>query len=539
MFSIRQNPDDSALWEVLGPDGQVLTGGTFDSYGPALAFLGETLRAELVAEPDTTEAGLLPETWEDVTGICYSQETGDGRDFSSCAWSWRDPTVSTLPLMLQTTTEFGHFGATLAGFMAELHDNTTPHASGRFYDNEAGRQFRDMLLGGRRFGVSVDPGHVVAEWQCLEEDEDGWCIRDQIIFLEYVIIGLTGTPFPGFAEAAIQLRADAAVAASAGTVTDSGVNGHVVTIPAQAARPLSIPVRPPAAWLNVPEPQLGQTGMVDVYGMPVNELLVEQPDGSLAVPLTILDSGQVYGHLAARGTPHTGYPGRNVRVPVSRRAYADWHLGVVHTDDGQRVPAGTAVFGCEHAPLRDAHGAVIAAGPTRDFYAHSGASWAQFRVQEGEHGPWVCGSLLPDITEPQLRLLRALTLSGDWREIAGALELIGVLAVNVPGFRIAREAITASGVGELPTARPAGVQVGTEHTALVAANTVRRCRSCQERAALVASGGIAVEPERVDTAVRDVLVRMERTLATLERRTRPLVSTARDDLARRIHAGTN
>lgn len=521
MFSIRQNPEDTNVWEVLGSDGAVVEGGTFDAYGPALSFLGDLLRAQLVAEPAGGDAGLLAEVWEDVSGICFSQETGDGRDFSNCAWSWRDPEVSLLPLMLQTTTEMGHFGAQLAGFMAELHDNTTPHASGRFYDSEAGRSLRDMLLGGRRFGVSVDPGHAVAVWSCLEEDEDGWCLQDRIEFLEYVIIGLTATPFPGFAEAAIQLRGEAAMAAS---------------VAAAPTRPLGIPMAPPAAWFRVPEPQPGQSGMVDVYGMPVQELLVEQADGSMAVPLTILDSGQFFGHLAVRGNPHTGFPGRNVQVPVSRRAYADWHMGYVLTAGGERVACGTGVFGCEHAPLRDATGAVIGPGPTRDFYAHSGATWGQMRVTEGQVAPWVCGALLPDVTEPQLRLLRALRLSGDWREIAGALELIGILAVPVPGFRVAREVLTASGVEQLPTVLAGSFEAGGDVQALVAAAPVRRCRSCQEAAGLVASGGAPMPAPAPDDATA-ALARIERSIGLLERRTRHLVGTARDDLAERIRSG--
>lgn len=549
MYSIRQNGD---TWEVLGPDGEVLSGGSFDSYGPALAFLGEHLAAaHLAAEGEAaeqSEAGLLPDVWEDVNGICMSAETGDGRDFSRCAWDWRDPNVSTLPLMLQTTTEMGHFGAVLAGFMVELHDNVTPHASGRFYDSEAGRAARDMLLGGRKFGVSVDPGHVEAEWECLEEDEDGWCVNDKITFLAYTIIGLTLTPFPGFAEAAIQLQGETAMAASSDlpaafadptivtTYADlrAGANG---TVPAAPRRELSIPVAPPAAWFHVPEPQHGQSGMVETYGMPVQELLVEQADGSVAVPLTILDSGQFYGHLAVRGNPHTGFPGKNIQVPVSRRAYVDWHMGYCVTAEGERVPAGTGVFGCEHAPLRDAHGAVIGAGPTRDFYAHSGASFGQMRVTEGEMAPWVCGALLPDITEPQLRLLRALRLSGDWRQVAGELELIGVLAVPVPGFRVAREVLTASGLAQIPEVHAASFDVNGETQALVAASPVRRCRTCQEQAALVASGGLPVPPPDGRQGQAELFARlesMERTLSLIARRTRPLVATARDDLARRI-----
>jgi hypothetical protein len=45
-----------------------------------------------------------------------------------------------------------------------------------------------------------------------------------------------------------------------------------------------------------------------------------------------------------------------------------------------------------------------------------------------------------------VRLLRGSTLSGDWRGVDGNLELIALLAVNVPGFPVPRtRALVASG----------------------------------------------------------------------------------------------
>ena len=49
-------------------------------------------------------------------------------------------------------------------------------------------------------------------------------------------------------------------------------------------------------------------------------------------------------------------------------------------------------------------------------------------------------------SDDQVRALRGSPLSGDWRRIAGNLELVAALAVNVPGFPIPRPAgMVASG----------------------------------------------------------------------------------------------
>lgn len=598
MWTIRQNGDDS--WDVLSGDALVES---FTTYNAALAFLSEHIAAELAtlaAENADTDGdgeadGLLSERWVSSPAIAYSQETGDGRNFESCTWSARDPNVSLLPLMLQTETEMGHFGAVLAGYI-ETIDNlgagTNPTAAGRFYDTDSGRAARDLLLGDRSFGVSVDPGSVDAEFTCVEEDEDGWCVEARVDFTAYEIIGLTMTPFPAFAEASIvldaageasqQQRSTSQLAAvhELAMVSDhefsDGGDGycdecvetgeddeclricgavesqHVDTededegesAASVAASATLIPVRPPAEWFALPEPQIGQSGMLDVYGMPVDELLIEQQGGNFAVPLTILDDGRVFGHIAAAGTCHTGFPGQCVTPPESEANYAHFHVGEVVCSNGERMPTGALVAGCDHAVT------TLRASEARDHYAHNGVAWADVRIVEGEHGPWACGALRPDVTEQQMRVLRAGALSGDWRRLGGSLELISVLAVNAPGFPITRRAIVASGLpaASLPQVRARVSSDVTGELSLIASGVVTRCRECQRRAtedAQLVTGErtVARLDVQLDTLSRRLLAALDgrldtidETLARLDSRTRHLRADAAESLRQRMAA---
>lgn len=576
MWSIRQTGPDS--WEVLR-DGEVVSiGGAMSvaTYPLALAFIATQLGvpATLDAENDMpTGDGLLPEVWTDAGGIAFSEPTGDGRDFSACVWTSRDPEVSTLPLMFQDETDMGHFGAELAGFIETITvDGGTVHARGRFYDTDTGREARNLLLGGRRFGVSVDPGAVEVEWVCLEEDDEGWCVDERIDFLAYEVIGVTMTPFPGFAAAAIQLEGaetQAVAAAADGDLamadpvtdhefvddndtgfcsfpieTDGDTVQRICGVTADmhedaaaadteemavAASGLTIPTAPPSVWFHMPEPEPGMNADLSVYGMPANELLVEQPDGGMAVPLTITEDGRVFGHIARWGSCHVGFPGQCVTPPESQAAYAHFHVGEVVCDDGERVAAGTLTVGCEHAALRG-----LTASEARDHYAHAGMGFANVRVTNGQYGAWACGALRPDVTAEQVRILRSLSLSGDWRRLGAGLELIGALAVNVPGFPIARESVTASGLTLVASATTRGAVSSGEPQALVASGVVHRCADCQRRAAEAARNRPSATGPAVPAEVVARLDRIDAALAVITRRTAPLVGQAREHFASRI-----
>lgn len=506
MFTIRQSGDG---WELIDAGGNRV-GELHTTYGAAVAALVPMIEASLAASDgaDAGDDGLLPETWTSSTGIAFSEETGDGRDFTDCVWTSRDPAVSVIPLMLQTGTDMGHFGAELAGFAEAVNTDGTPTANGRFYTTDAGRTFRDLLLGGRRFGVSVDPGSYEVEEQCLEYDDEGWCVDRMWRFLAYEIIGITGTPFPGFARATIELGAGAAAPAADDTSGDAADEGGDVEAE-QSRRALSaaVPMRPPLDWFTMAEPELG------------DPRLVEQDDGSLAVPLTITDDGQVYGHVARWGQCHVGFPDECVEPPLSAESYPGFRVGEVVTATGEHVPTGALVAGADHAAR------TLRAHEARDWYAHNGVGWADVTARNGEFGPWIAGALRPDVTELQLRVLRASSLSGDWRELDGQLEMIAALAVNVPGFGIARRALVASGFGER---QPATVGARSENgrlVALVAAGRVQACPGCAARARAARAGASH------DGGDMRELLRMVR---RIEQRTRPLRDDAITAAAARI-----
>jgi hypothetical protein len=156
-------------------------------------------------------------------------------------------------------------------------------------------------------------------------------------------------------------------------------------------------------------------------------------------PIQVLPNGRVYGHIAAWGTRHTGLPG-NVTPPKSRSNYAYFRTGVVTTAEGTDQPVGQLTLAGGHAPLS------ADAGRAVKHYDDTDSAAADVNAGEDRHGIWVAGAVRPNITDDQVRALRASAPSGDWRVINGGHELIAVCQVNAPGFPIPRaECLVASG----------------------------------------------------------------------------------------------
>lgn len=522
-------------WELVTSDGSVVAAfadgeNEEGAYYQAVAHLGTLVAADRVrvlaatdeapvdGEP-AVDDGLLPETWTSAgtpgDGIAFCESLPGGRDFTDCDFTWRDPETGLVPLLLQTENEGGHWGAELAGFVEAFTGggNAKVGASGRFYNNEAGIAFRDMLKNDVRpfFGVSVDPSEAIEiVFECTEFDEYGWCMAGLDKFMSYEIAGLTGVAFPGFAQAAIMLAdAGAPAAAAASADTDGGqataaAEKRPVRASASASR-----VHPPREWFELEEPKLG----VPFLGTLGDEFLVEQGDGSIACPLQIGPPGHedlVFGHIARNGQCHVGDywgPGVCASPPTSEMGYSPFHVGHVVCADGSDIATGALTVGCEHAEGSNVW-------KVQDHYANAGSGWADVRVIDGEYGPWCCGVLRPDVTDAQLRVLRSLSLSGDWVEVGGNLELVGCLAVNTPGFPIARESIKASGL-KVPSVTLKASAKNGRPTKLVAAGMVSRCPECMKRRAEAAAAQGGARDPRIDSVLE--------MLSRVERRTRHLI----------------
>jgi hypothetical protein len=77
-------------------------------------------------------------------------------------------------------------------------------------------------------------------------------------------------------------------------------------------------------------------------------------------------------------------------------------------------------------------------------------------------------------------------VSGDWRPINGHLELVGLLAVNVPGFPVPRQRALAASVGD---------EGEYETLALVAAGIVTPERIASHRSAMADLRARALGPD--------------------------------------------
>lgn len=203
--------------------------------------------------------------------------------------------------------------------------------------------------------------------------------------------------------------------------------------------------------------------------------LFTNPNLTAPTPLTIEPYGdflRVYGHVATHDVCHVGIRDTCALAPASAQAYAPFHR-YTRTTSGLELPVAagriTSAFGelqrsCSCCPGHDDHACdTFSLGQA---IAHHDRMTALAWVVAGEdtvnNAIWFSGIVDPSIDERGTAALGRRRLSGDWREQAGNLELVEVLALSRerPGF-------------PLPRMRMTGGQV----VSLVAAGAVRPTRS--------------------------------------------------------------
>lgn len=165
--------------------------------------------------------------------------------------------------------------------------------------------------------------------------------------------------------------------------------------------------------------------------------------------VTITEDGHIFGHLATWGVCHIGIKGVCTTAPHSPSNYAYFHTGAVRTDGGD-VSVGHITLDTGHAGPR------LSASSAAAHYDNTGTVAADVVAGEDAYGIWISGRVRDHLSDADRHALAAAPLSGDWRTVAGHLEMIAALAVNVPGFPVPRTALAASG-GEQVSLVAAGV----------------------------------------------------------------------------------
>lgn len=329
---------------------------------------------KFVYEPDASAGSFVMLIAQEQT------PTVDGRMFSEGAIDWRELPIP-LTMNRLNSAEGQHKTAIGIGSITEIwRDGNNIFGRGYFSSDSHGQEARALIKEGTISGVSADVGGVSV--QELNADEPAAQDGVRKLFTRGTIIGVTALLHASFNDTKIAVEEDALTAAAARGWT------------------------PPAdAFLN--------------------------PNLARPTALTVTDDGRVFGHAATWGTCHVGYKDRCVTPPRSAKNYAYFNIGEVTTTAGP-VPVGRITANTNHAPIE------FGAQPAKDHYDHTGFAAAYVQAGEDEHGIWFSGVLAPDATEAQIANLRAAGVSGDWRNINGALEMVGLLAVNTPGFPVPR-----------------------------------------------------------------------------------------------------
>jgi 8-oxo-dGTP pyrophosphatase MutT (NUDIX family) len=217
--------------------------------------------------------------------------------------------------------------------------------------------------------------------------------------------------------------------------------------------------RYPAAHFTMAEPGLDDPRVVN-------------DDDGPGVPLTVEDSGLVYGHIARWGACHLDNPegwGVCTNPPMSASGYREFHQAAAPLDNGTTIPCGVLTVGGGHATLdKNLHAA-------KEHYDDVSTAAAHVVAIDGEMGIWVCGHITPWATKEQVAMLRSTPVSGDWREDRyGNAEMIAAHAVNTNGFRQPRIKIAAS--NQHMTAMVASTAPVVPDEAQVAEETMRLIR---------------------------------------------------------------
>ncbi|MDK1473604.1 hypothetical protein QNO07_09250 [Streptomyces sp. 549] len=410
-----------------------------DGEAPPGAMADSAAETPTVTPAQTLAVEEQTAAWEGVLAV-EGVTTGDGREFAEGALSWAD-----LPVPLRWNKEDSHGGEphTVAVNVGRIdriwRDGGKIMGAGVLNLAEPdGQRAHDLIKGEYLRGVSIDADSIAEAdielvWpddanEGMEEDGDLFEMLfaqpEKMIFHGGRIRAATLVDIPAFAEAFIALLDEAgAVVAGGQPLTDEerkALRGGPETAQPQAVAKPAVTAaggdwRPPAAWFADPE---------------------------LSVPtgITITDDGRLYGHAAQWGSCHIGQDDTCIQPP-REDAHPYYMTGEVACDDGSRVAVGQVTVGTGHAPLH------LGASPAAEHYDNTGAAVADVAVGNDRHGIWVAGAVRPGVDPLKVYELQAAgQVSGDWRRIGGALRLVGLLAVNVPGFPVPKmRARVASG----------------------------------------------------------------------------------------------
>lgn len=355
---------------------------------------------------DETEETPMPKyrSFSSVLAV-IGEETDDGRMFATdIDLRFRD---MPLPLMWQKQSAGGHSQAFTVGVIQDATVEGTQVVGTGYMLNtpEAAEAMEEITH--KVTGPSVDLGDV--DWELRNDKgqeidwDDLWDDPDMKVIetvLSAKVLAATLVATPAFGSTSITLGEEIEI-------------GEEALTAAAAMEPLIVvdPVFEPAFFTD---PEFTEPTMPHMTA-----------------------DGRIQGHLAAFNVCHIGIQDTCVMAPRSQTDYAWFHTSPpLKTTDGGKAKVGRLTVGGGHAGPR------MGVGPAVAHYDDVGTAFALVHVGEDEHGIWFSGVPAPGATQQQIAQGLSAPLSGDWRRVAGNLELVAALAVNTPGFPIVASGAT-------------------------------------------------------------------------------------------------
>lgn len=169
-----------------------------------------------------------------------------------------------------------------------------------------------------------------------------------------------------------------------------------------------------------------------VFGdIPPHPIGMFQRTATGPTPMTVLEDGSVFGHIAAWDSCNRGVRGRCLPPPKSKTNYAQFHTTPIRTSEGT-LRVGKIVMGEGHA---DVNGNMQV---TKAWYDKAGKTAAHGRAHEDQWGVFFSGVIGPNLTPADVVEFFSMPPSGHWTEHrpTRSSELIAVAAVNVPGHPV-------------------------------------------------------------------------------------------------------
>lgn len=383
----------------------------------------------------------MPREWNGILAF-EGQATGDGRWLDANSIIWEDAQA---PWPLKFDQEEGDHTAAVVGVITRIwRDGPAIRGEGFLHDDSddevtaaAVARIIELLEAedGPVLGVSIELDSEQVElrvdkatWEQWQAEQEAW-MAEEVPEPEDPDVSADGRvvverfAFDDWLEAVTSARFRGAALVDTPAFADASI-GLAAAIALAASLDGSDPFAPP---------NFGPDGDHDprlVWQTPQRGEEV----GGWGAPLTVTDDGRVYGHATLRSRCHGAYA---ACLPPPDHG-GDLSRFLVGDATGKGIPTGVITLDTTHGVTAD--GKI----KSHDHLADTGRAVVDVNAGFDQYGLWVAGKLRPGVTDRELAALRGSTLSGEWHPIGGKQRLVGILAVNSPGYLIQRRGVAAS-----------------------------------------------------------------------------------------------